>query len=273
MKKIFTVLSVALLAGLNAQTVTLSHNVGDVITGTNSVGCPGGDNQWARVFNLADFGITGEFTIQSGRIGVQSAGLVDETAVISVYEVDADFPFGEFNFIGTQDVTVPVGSDETFIEYTFDDPVVVPTTVQSIAVEVAVPLGANYFIGGTAQDAEASWLWSAQCGVTEYTPATDIAFPDAHFYITVTGTVAGMGTVELNSQALSVYPNPATDVINVSLKDGNAQSIEIVNLAGQSVYSAKAVNSVNVSFLPAGVYVVRVKDNNGTTHMNKIVKK
>jgi len=274
MKKLFTLLSTVLVVGLNAQTITLSQNTDDVITGTNSVGCPGGDNQWARVFNLSDFGITGNFTIESGRVGVQSAGVGDEMAIISIFEVDNAFPFGTFSMLGTQDIIIPVGSDLTYIEYTFDEPVAVSSDVESIAVEVAVPLGFNYFIGGTAAETSDSWLWSSNCGVNDYTTATDIGFPDAHFYITVTGTLEGMGTVELGGKTLSIYPNPATDVVNVSLADGlQVQSVEVVNMAGQSVYSAKAANSINVSFLPAGVYVVRVKDNKGVTHMNKVVVK
>lgn len=271
MKKIFTLLSIAIVAGLNAQ-ITLSDNTDDVVTGTNSVGCPGGDNQWARVFTLSEHGVSGAFTIESGRVGVQSAGAVDELATISIYAVDGDFPFGDFTYLGSQDVMIPVGSDLSYIEYTFDESVVVPADTEAIAVEVAVPLGVNYFIGGTAGELSPSWLWSSNCGVTDYTTTSDIGFPDAHFYITVTGTTE-MGTVELGSKAISIYPNPATDFINVSLNNGEAKSIEIVNLAGQNVYSAKAVNNVNVSFLPAGVYVVKVIDAKGITHTTKVVKK
>jgi len=274
MKKLFTFLATALVVSVNAQTITLSHNTDDVITDANSVACQGGDNQWAKVFNLADFGVTGDLTLESGRIGVQSLDLT-ELVTVTVYAVDASFPNGTFTFLGTQDVIIDTGTDLTYIEYTFDEPVVIPSSVSMIAVEVAQPMtGTSFFLGGTAGDNDTSWLWSSQCGVAEYTTVDAIGFPDAHFYITATGTLEGMGTVELGGKTLSVYPNPATDIVNVSLADGlQVQSIEVVNMAGQSVYSAKAANSINVSFLPAGVYVVRVKDNKGVTHMNKVVVK
>lgn len=273
MKKLFTILSATIFTvALNAQ-ITLSQNTDNFITATNSVACPGGDNQWARNFTLSEYGVTGDLTLESGEIGVQEIDF-DETVTVNVY-ISEDFPFGTLNLIGSQSVIIPATSGGTIVGYTFDTPVVIPAGTETVLVEVAHPLtGVAFFIGGTAEETADSWLWSAQCGVTDYIVTSDIGFPDAHFYITVTGSQETAGTIELGSSSVSVYPNPATDIINVSLKNGaTVENIEIVNLAGQSVFASKSANTANVSFLPAGVYVVKVKDNKGVTHTSKVVKK
>ena len=273
MKKLFTILSAAIFSvALNAQ-ITLSQNLSDVITTTNSVACQGGDNHWARNFTMSEYGVTGDLTLESGRIGVQEIDM-DETVVVNVYAT-TNFPTGTMTLLGSQSVIIPSTSAGSIVDYTFTTPIVIPAGTATIAVEVAQELtGVAYFIGGTAGATDDSWLWSAQCGVASYVTTSSIDFPDANFFITVTGSEETAGTIEFGSSSVSVYPNPATDIINISLKNGaTVENVEIVNLAGQSVFASKSANTANVSFLPAGVYVVKVKDSKGVTHTSKIVKK
>ncbi|QEE50627.1 T9SS type A sorting domain-containing protein [Flavobacterium alkalisoli] len=88
------------------------------------------------------------------------------------------------------------------------------------------------------------------------------------------------GTLGVNEQLLSkfsIYPNPASDVINIA----NAENIlvngvEIVDLNGRVV---KSVNlngvteaQINISDLSSGMYLMNVSSDQGTT-TKKIVKK
>jgi hypothetical protein len=62
---------------------------------------------------------------------------------------------------------------------------------------------------------------------------------------------------------LSIYPNPATGIANINLTDVNAQSVEIYNEIGSKVYSTEITDkntqpSIDVSYLPAGVYYIKV---------------
>lgn len=179
----------------NEAVTTLSHNTDNVITGTNSVACGGGDNSQARVFNLGSFGITDEFTITDGEIGVQSiSNNLDVT--VNIWDLDlANFPVGfpaGSTLIGTETVTIPLGSDLSIVNYTFSTPVVVPAGTSDILVEVIQPAdGTSWFIGGTAAETDDSWIASGTCGLAEYSTTTAIGFPDAHYYITVTGDTAG----------------------------------------------------------------------------------
>ena len=71
---------------------------------------------------------------------------------------------------------------------------------------------------------------------------------------------------------VSIYPNPATSVLNVSAAGYN--QVEIINMFGQVVYSNSISNNaqINVSDLNDGVYFVRLSGANGTT-TQKFIKK
>jgi hypothetical protein len=63
-------------------------------------------------------------------------------------------------------------------------------------------------------------------------------------------------------QALSVYPNPATDKLYIELPENNeGASAEIINLDGRVVFRIRsfiAKEEINISGLPTGFYTVRV---------------
>ncbi len=70
---------------------------------------------------------------------------------------------------------------------------------------------------------------------------------------------------------LSIYPNPSTNVVNLSfnIPDNNAVKLDIYNTLGQSVYSTSYNNSIgnkqlsiDISNFTAGKYIVRINGNN-----------
>ncbi|HPZ25015.1 MAG TPA: T9SS type A sorting domain-containing protein [Kaistella sp.] len=71
---------------------------------------------------------------------------------------------------------------------------------------------------------------------------------------------------------LQVYPNPATDVLNITKVSGNA-TYTIYNIAGQMVSKGKiADNKVPVSKLQSGVYMISIEDK-GNVEKVKFIKK
>ncbi|WP_417368945.1 T9SS type A sorting domain-containing protein [Flavobacterium beibuense] len=84
-----------------------------------------------------------------------------------------------------------------------------------------------------------------------------------------------LSTEDFLANQLSIYPNPATDVINVANAQ-NINDINIVDLNGRIVKSAKfngaSEAQVNISDLSAGMYLMNVSSDQGTT-TKKIVKK
>ena len=74
------------------------------------------------------------------------------------------------------------------------------------------------------------------------------------------------------TQTLQVYPNPASDVLNITKVNSNA-IYSIYNTTGQIVSKGKITdNKVQVSNLTKGIYIISI-DNNGETTKVKFIKK
>jgi hypothetical protein len=78
-----------------------------------------------------------------------------------------------------------------------------------------------------------------------------------------------------DKNSISVYPNPATSVVNLSSKDGlTFENVTIVDVNGRTVKTV-AVNQtqsqINVSDLNSGVYFMNIETNEGKT-VKKFIK-
>jgi len=89
-----------------------------------------------------------------------------------------------------------------------------------------------------------------------------------------------LGVEEQNfSQAISLYPNPFLEEINIGLNDVSDSSIEIYNILGQKntdfdfyKNSETKTITVNLRNINSGIYLVKIKTNHGEV-WKKIVKK
>jgi len=57
---------------------------------------------------------------------------------------------------------------------------------------------------------------------------------------------------------VSVFPNPAQDVLNVALASEDDFEVEIMNTLGEILIKTKNQNAIDVSDLQSGVYLVKV---------------
>lgn len=88
------------------------------------------------------------------------------------------------------------------------------------------------------------------------------------FYFEHFSNMSGVESVE--AAGVSVYPNPATDV--VYLKGVEAANVVVRNVAGAVVLTENGVNQVNVSALPAGMYILTAETAEGT-FSTRIIKR
>ena len=78
---------------------------------------------------------------------------------------------------------------------------------------------------------------------------------------------------ELNHQELNIYPNPASDQINV-ISNFNITEIKIYNTIGKLIMNnsiQKRDFTINVNDLIPGVYFLKLKNENGITETKKIM--
>lgn len=82
-------------------------------------------------------------------------------------------------------------------------------------------------------------------------------------------TISTIGLTELQSNSIIIYPNPATNMVNISLTnfDGQAVNITILNSIGERVYEgvlSQAKTSINLSEFARGIYLIRLSDGEKT---------
>ncbi len=277
MKKITFLLACLFVSSFTIAQVTLSNNTNDVVTTTNSVGCPNdNDNNWARNFDLSEYTIPSDFGLESGQIGIQEI-TSDAPVVVNVYSSTVPFDEASLVLLGTQSLIIPasLGAPAIF-DYTFDAAVSIPNGTPAIFVEVSMPAatGSGFFIGGTAASlsGKESYLKSLGCTVPNYVTASSINFPDAHFFITVTGdTVLGLDTNVLSQ--ISVYPNPASDILTIKVPSNvQVNNATLYDILGKNTGVVFANEQIDVSSLSRGVYILTVDTNEGSI-TQRIVKK
>ena len=85
--------------------------------------------------------------------------------------------------------------------------------------------------------------------------------------------IGELGIGDINTSSFSYYPNPVTDILNISY-DKAVKAISVYNMAGQLVSSFKtSSNQINLSALPGGVYVIKAELEGGVAKIFKVVKK
>lgn len=81
---------------------------------------------------------------------------------------------------------------------------------------------------------------------------------------------SGIEKADIFSQNVSLFPNPASDILTVEAKKGKLQKVEILNLLGQTLLTQTA-NEIPVSTLENGIYLIKLTIDN-QIFTNKWVK-
>lgn len=134
-----------------------------------------------------------------------------------------------------------------------------------------------------------SWIYGLQTNTDTvyehqfWTNDASVKFPIVTYQLNAQGNYANKSVSylktfsfasidELNYNKLSVYPNPANDIINFNF-DGNINGIAITDVTGKLVYNyTRNRNTVNISNLDYGTYVLSVTSEN-TIYTSKFIKK
>ncbi len=94
--------------------------------------------------------------------------------------------------------------------------------------------------------------------------------PDPNFYYGMTkmeGIIVDIiptnfNVPEVSKQQLAVYPNPASDVINIDGMPGEMVDYAIFNVLGQKVTAGSSDGSISVADLEKGLYILQIKGEN-----------
>jgi len=83
-------------------------------------------------------------------------------------------------------------------------------------------------------------------------------------------TVSMEETKTIGAQGFHLYPNPATDMLNIDLKDkvDGTATLSIISMEGQALETLQLDNqkeiSIDINHLPAGLYICNYRDEKQT---------
>ncbi|MBR1680991.1 T9SS type A sorting domain-containing protein [bacterium] len=87
-------------------------------------------------------------------------------------------------------------------------------------------------------------------------------------------TGAGVGLNDAENTSVSVYPNPASELVKVNTNN-NIDNVELINTLGQVVYTSEVNNNatqINVAGMQKGTYFVKINAN-GKSFTSKVILK
>lgn len=89
--------------------------------------------------------------------------------------------------------------------------------------------------------------------------------------------VVAIQEAEYRNLGLTVYPNPASDQISVTVNgmSPSPMAIELRTIEGKLVYAQQSISNhqIDLSQLPVGMYLLRVTDPKGHSNTQKILKR
>lgn len=263
----------------------------------NIIRCPDATNAWGRLYDLADYGITNDFTITNidgagiiwkdgyaeGKVfiysGPKSLELsLDDMVDTELYAVYTNKSGARewtwFEMDVTDQATVPGNSKIYVTMEGYFAPATDATNLGSFSAlyNEEGQTGPSYFGSPTsdcgAPNATGAKAWEAvgMIGTTDVSKFSTL--------LKVSGTSETMGTVEIGSTKLAVYPNPATTEVNIKLDGSKIADVTVADITGRVIpVNFSKDGKVDTSRLAAGVYFLRVKDDKGVTRIQKIIKK
>ncbi len=102
------------------------------------------------------------------------------------------------------------------------------------------------------------WIGCSAEFVSTGLPATVFSWTLIGETITLSGLSTSIEAPEF-SPKLKLYPNPATNWFSIESAE-KVTAIELINQLGQTVLSTEKTDQIDISHLPSGVYIVKVKD-------------
>lgn len=276
MKKILlSVFAVASLAAANAQVYTCNDSTG--FAAWTSYDNDGDGFEWEP----ADL-TTSTNTFQAARGGCATSFSYDNTGATALTP-DNLFVSPAIDLTGATGATLDwgAGSSETtasgwyeehyavYVATTADLPGLATGTFPTPVYDAALSAGETW----ETQSADIS-AWAGQSGVyivVRHYNCTDefiLMFDDVEVY----GQYA---SVEENNLEVSVYPNPANDVLNFTL-NADAETVSVYGLDGKLIsteYVNASTGTIDVSALAEGTYFYEFTTADGSISRDTFVKK
>lgn len=134
----------------------------------------------------------------------------------------------------------------------------------------------NFINGNNSADKESSVPSAcSNAGVRYVTVTKDTVFPDVCFNYCVSCALAGVKENNIKTDLFNVYPNPSTNIINITSTSEQISTVSIFNLTGQEVLAFGDLNTfhytINNVNLPKGIYFIKVSNSDLKSQNIKLI--
>ena len=109
-------------------------------------------------------------------------------------------------------------------------------------------------------------------GALNINPLANSVYVDLMVFDNIVPSALGTAEFENTTNTISLYPNPAHVVLNIS-STNSITKIEVYDMQGRNVASNNNASNVNVESLVKGVYIVKVMQENGSVVAKQFIKK
>ena len=93
------------------------------------------------------------------------------------------------------------------------------------------------------------------------------------YYDTIVITSEDLSTTPFDKNSIAVYPNPAKDLVSLTLPNNTEVSeVVVYNVTGQEVLRTNQTQNINVSDFANGAYFLKATTTSGATLTKKIIK-
>jgi len=100
---------------------------------------------------------------------------------------------------------------------------------------------------------------------------TNSVYVDSIVFDNIVPSALGTADFGYANNTISLYPNPAQEVLNIS-SSNSITKIEVYDLLGKKVASNINASNVNVADLGKGAYIVKVVQENGSVIAKQFIK-
>lgn len=104
----------------------------------------------------------------------------------------------------------------------------------------------------------------------------EILNPAINQFLVITENETNLVTNAVTAGGFSIFPNPATDLLNITLKNNSYQikSAQILDLTGRIISDSNVINNtIDIKNLATGGYVLSIKTLEGRQFSEKFIKK
>lgn len=262
-----------------AQTNLLQTTNNQITTATVACGSNNitQENDFARLYDLTALGYSKfevtkvSFAVHGFQLGTAS----NFPVTVKVYASTGGTADANLTLIQQATVNIISSMAGTIVEVPLATPAVV--TSPAMLIVVSAPNGqatsTGFYPGGNSNGQTAQgYIRAAACGVPNFTSYNNIGGSNQHIILFPTGNpTASLSVASFDqNKAISLYPNPVKSTLNFSEEISN---IKITDLMGRTVkQNAASTQSLDVSTLQNGTYIITAITKEGNTITKKLIK-